>query len=141
MITSMTKAWEKELLWSEEELTKKSKMKNEGAGLLILGIGILALGVLNHLLLHIIYESDMIWIAVTAGCVLLGVILTGFGVKLINKTGASVAEMTAKDSGYSTEEILEFYREDVYKRQHPDRRRENRRIGGRTHEGHIIRQQ
>ncbi len=111
MITSMTKAWEKELLWSEEELTKKSKMKNEGAGLLILGIGILALGVLNHLLLHIIYESDMIWIAVTAGCVLLGVILTGFGVKLINKTGASVAEMTAKDSGYSTEEILEFYRE------------------------------
>lgn len=31
MITPMTKAWETELLWSEEELTKKSKMKNEGA--------------------------------------------------------------------------------------------------------------
>lgn len=111
MITPMTKAWETELLWSGEELTKKSKMKNEGAGLLILGIVVLAMGVFNHLLLHIIYESDMIWIAVTVGCVLLGIILTGFGVKLINKTGASAAEMTAKDSGYRAEEILEFYRE------------------------------
>ncbi|WP_320972029.1 hypothetical protein [Enterocloster bolteae] len=111
MITPMTKVWETELLWSEEELTKKSKMKNEGGGLLILGIGALALGVLNHLLLHIIYESDMIWIAVTIGCVLLGIVLTGFGIKLITKTGASVAEMTAKDSGYSTEEIMEFYGE------------------------------
>lgn len=111
MITPMTKAWETELLWSEEELSKKSKMKNEGGGLLILGIGALALGVLNHLLLHIIYESDIIWIAVSVGCVLLGIILTGFGVKLITKIGASVAEMTAKDSGYSTEEIMEFYKE------------------------------
>lgn len=111
MITPMTKAWETELLWSEEELTKKSKMKNEGAGLLILGIGALALGVFNHLLFHMIYESDMIWIAVTAGCVLLGIILTGFGVKLMNKIGASAAEMIAKDSGYRTEEILAFYRE------------------------------
>ena len=111
MITPMTKVWESELLWSEEELTKKSKMKNEGSGLLILGIGALALGVLNHLLFRIIYESDIIWIAVTVFCVLLGIILTGFGVKLITKTGASVAEMTAKDSSYSTEEILEFYRE------------------------------
>lgn len=111
MITSMTKAWEKELLWSEEELTKKKKMKNEGAGLLILGIGVLALGICNHLLFHIIYESDMLWIAVTAGCVLLGIVLSGFGGKLLTKTGASVAEMTAKDSGYSVGEILEFYGE------------------------------
>lgn len=111
MITSMTKAWETELLWSEEELTKKSKMKNEGAGLLILGIGALVIGVFNHLLFHMIYESDMIWIAVTVGCVLLGIFLTGFGVKLMAKIGASAAEMIAKDSGYSTEEILEFYRE------------------------------
>lgn len=111
MIAPMTKAWETELLWSEEELTKKGKMKNEGAGLLILGIGVLALGVFNHLLFHIIYESDIIWIIVTVGCVLLGIILTGLGGKLITKTGASVAEMTAKDSGYSPEEILEFYRE------------------------------
>lgn len=111
MITSMTKAWEKELLWSEEELNKKSKMKNEGAGLLILGIGILAMGIVNHLLLHIIYESDALWMAVSAGCVILGIVLTGFGVKLITKTGASVAEMTAKDSGYSVGEIQEFYRE------------------------------
>ncbi|MCD7990535.1 MAG: hypothetical protein LUK37_01575 [Clostridia bacterium] len=113
MITPMTKAWETELLWSEEELSKKSKMKNEGGGLLILGIGVLALGVLNHLLLHIIYiyERDMIWIAVSVSCVLLGIVFTGFGVKLINKTGASVAEMTARDSGYSTEEIMGFYRE------------------------------
>ena len=50
MITSMTKALEKELLWSEEELNKKSKMKNEGAGLLILGIGVLAMGIANHFL-------------------------------------------------------------------------------------------
>lgn len=111
MITSMTKAWEKELLWSEEELNKKSKMKNEGAGLLILGIGILAMGIVNHLLLHIIYESDVLWMAVSAGCVILGIVLTGFGVKLITKTGASVAEMTAKDSGYSVGEIREFYTE------------------------------
>lgn len=111
MITPMTKAWETELLWSEAELTKKSKMKHEGGGLLILGIGVLALGVLNHMLLHIIYESDMVWIAVTVGCVLLGVVLSGFGVKLMTKIGASAAEMTAKDSGYKTEEILDFYRE------------------------------
>lgn len=111
MITSMTKALEKELLWSEEELNKKSKMKNEGAGLLILGIGVLALGIANHFLLHIIYESDGLWMAVTAGCVLLGIVLAGFGGKLITKTGASVAEMTAKDSGYSVGEIQEFYRE------------------------------
>lgn len=39
MITPMTKKLEAELLWSEEELTKKSKMKNEGAGLLILESG------------------------------------------------------------------------------------------------------
>ena len=65
----MTKKLEAELLWSEEELTKKSKMKNEGAGLLILGIGAMAMGGLNYLLLHILYESDIIWIAVSAGCV------------------------------------------------------------------------
>lgn len=111
MITSMTKALEKELLWSEEELNKKSKMKNEGAGLLLLGIGVLALGIANHFLLHIIYKSDGLWMAVTAGCVLLGIVLAGFGGKLITKTGASVAEMTAKDSGYSVGEIQEFYRE------------------------------
>lgn len=111
MITPMTKAIEAELLWPEAELTKKGKMKNEGAGLLILGIGILAMGIVNHLLLRILYGSDMMWIVVTAGCVLLGIVLSGFGVKLIHKTGASAAEMTAKDSGYSTEEILEFYRE------------------------------
>ena len=81
--------------------------KSVGAGLLLLGIGALALGVLNHLLLHIIYESDVIWMAVTVGCVLLGVVLTGFGVKLINKTGASVAEMTAKDSGCQISFIME----------------------------------
>lgn len=111
MITPMTKTIEAELLWSEEELTKKSKMKNEGAGLLILGIGILAMGIVNHLLLSILYGSNMMWIAVTVGCVLLGIALSGFGVKLITKIGASAAEMTAKDSGYSKEEILEFYRE------------------------------
>lgn len=111
MITPMTKTIEAEFLWFEEELTKKSKMKNEGAGLLILGIGILAMGIVNHLLLPMLYGSDMMWIAVTAGCVLLGVVSSGFGVKLMNKTGASAAEMTAKDSGYSKEEILEFYRE------------------------------
>ncbi|WP_333684863.1 hypothetical protein [Enterocloster lavalensis] len=111
MITPMTKAWETELLWTGEELTKKSKMKHEGGGLLILGIGALALGVFNHLLFHMIYESDIMWIVVTVVCVLLGVILTGLGVKMMSKTGASVAEMTAKDSGYSAEEILEFYRE------------------------------
>lgn len=111
MITPMTKTIEAELLWPEAELTKKGKMKNEGAGLLILGIGILAMGIVNHLLLRILYGSDMMWIVVTAGCALLGIVLSGFGVKLIHKTGASAAEMTAKDSGYSTEEILEFYRE------------------------------
>ena len=111
MITLMTKKLEAELLWSEEELTKKSKMKNEGAGLLILGIGALAMGALNHLLLHILYESDIIWIAVSAGCVVLGVVLSIFGIKLITKTGDSVADMTARDSGYSVGEILEFYKE------------------------------
>ncbi|PNV63837.1 hypothetical protein C0033_00445 [Clostridium sp. chh4-2] len=111
MIIPMTKTLETELLLSEEELTKKSKMKHEGAGLLILGIGVLAMGILNHLLLHILYESDIIWIAVTVCCVLLGIVLSGFGGKLINKIGASVAEMTAKDSDCSAEEILEFYRE------------------------------
>ena len=79
MIIPMTKTLETELLLSEEELTKKSKMKNEGAGLLILGIGVLAMGILNHLLLHILYESDIIWIAVTVCCVLLGIVLSGFG--------------------------------------------------------------
>lgn len=111
MITSMTKKIVEELLWSEEELTRKKKMKNEGAGLLILGIGALAMGILNCLVLHIMYENDTVWIAVTVGCALLGIVLTGLGVKLIMKTGASAAEMTAKDSGYSKEEILEFYRE------------------------------
>lgn len=111
MIMPVTKTIETELLWSEEELTKKSKMKNEGAGPLILGIGILAMGIFNHILLHILYESDIIWSAVTVGCVLLGVVLIGLGVKLITKIGASAAEMTAKDSGYSKEEIMEFYRE------------------------------
>lgn len=111
MITPMAKTIEAELLWSEEELTKKSKMKSEGAGLLILGIGALAMGILNYMLFHIIYESDIVWIAVTVCCVLLGIVLTGFGGKLITKIGASVAEMTAKDSGYSKEEIMEFYKE------------------------------
>lgn len=111
MIMPVTKTIETELLWSEEELTKKSKMKNEGAGPLILGIGILAMGIFNHILLHILYESDIIWSAVTVGCVLLGVVLIGLGVKLITKIGASAAEMTAKDSGYSKEEIMEFYQE------------------------------
>lgn len=111
MITPMTKTWEAELLWSEEKLTKKSKMVSEGAGLLILGIGVLALGIFNHLLFHVIYESDMVWAAVTMVCVLLGIVLSGLGVKLITKTGASIAEMTARDSGYNAGDILEFYRE------------------------------
>lgn len=111
MITSMTKEIMAELLWSEEELTQKKKMKNEGAGLLILGIAALAMGILNYLLLPIMYENDTVWIAVTVGCSLLGIVLTGFGVKVMMKTGASVVEMTAKDSGCSKEEILEFYRE------------------------------
>ena len=38
MITPMIKTLETELLWSEEQLTKKSKMKNEGAGLLLLSL-------------------------------------------------------------------------------------------------------
>lgn len=111
MITPMTKEIEKELLWSEEVLTQKKKMKHEGAGLLIVGTAVLAMGILNHLLLGILYGGDGVWIAVTAGCVLLGIVLIGFGVKLMNKIGASAAEMTAKDSRYTKEEILEFYRE------------------------------
>ncbi|MBS5063709.1 MAG: hypothetical protein KHZ58_08045 [Hungatella hathewayi] len=111
MITPMTKTLEAELLWSEEELTKKSKMKNEGAGLLLLGIGILAAGVCNHLLFQIMYESRIIWSAVTICCVLLGIVLAWFGIKLINKVGASVAEETARDSGYTADEILECYQE------------------------------
>lgn len=111
MVTPMTKTIETELLWSEKELTEKKKMKYEGAGILILGISTLTLGIFNHLLFHIIYESGAAWIAVTIGCVLLGIALTGVGVKLITRLGASVAEMTAKDSGYTKEEILEFYEE------------------------------
>lgn len=111
MVTPMTKAIETELLWSGEELTRKKKMKNEGAGLLILGIAVLVMGIFNHLIFGIIYESDAVWIAVTAGCVLLGIIMMGGGVRLMTKTGASAAEMTARDSGYSKEEIMEFYGE------------------------------
>lgn len=111
MITPMTKEIEKELMWSEEEFTQKKKMKSEGAGLLILGIAALAMGILNHLLLDIMYGSDGVWIAVTVGCVLLGIVLVGFGIKVMTKIGASAAEMTAKDSKYTKEEILEFYRE------------------------------
>ena len=111
MITPMIKTLETELLWSEEQLTKKSKMKNEGAGLLLLGIGILAVGVCNHLLLQIMYESRIIWSIVTVCCVLLGIVLAWFGIKLINKVGASVAEETAKDSGYTVEEVMECYQE------------------------------
>lgn len=116
MITSMTKKLETELLWTEEELTKKKKMKNEGAGLLILGVGALFMGALNHFVLRVLYGSDMMWVVVTALCALLGIALCVVGVKLMGKTGDSIAEMTAKDSGYSEAEILECYREF----RHPD---------------------
>lgn len=111
MVTPMTKTLETKLLWTEDHLTKKGKMKNEGAGLLILGIGALAMGILNHLFLDILYGSDGMWIAVTAVCGLLGIVMAAFGVKMMTKTGSSLAEMTAKDSGCTEREILEFYRE------------------------------
>ncbi len=111
MIVPMTDAIEKEFIWSKEQLTKKSKMKNEGAGLLILGSGVLAVGALNHFLLHIMYESDIVWIVITAGCVISGIVMTVFGVKLMAKVGDSIAETTAKDSGYGVREIMEFYEE------------------------------
>lgn len=111
MITPITKAMETDLLWSEEELTKNRKMKNEGAGLLILGIAALVMGIVNHLLLHILYNGDAVWIAVTAGCVILGIVMVGFSIKLFTNAGTTAADMVAKDSGYRKEEILEFYRE------------------------------
>lgn len=99
------------LILDDETLLRKSKRKNEGGGLIFLGICLIIMGIAHQLFFEILYDSKAAWIAVSCVVILLGIICTVFGIRIFNQKGQSVAESWAERNGYTVEEIQEFNRE------------------------------
>lgn len=99
------------LILDDETLLRKSKRKNEGGGLIFLGICLIIMGIAHQLFLEVLYDSRVVWIAVSVVVILLGIGCTVFGIRIFNQIGQSVAESWAERNGYTVEEILEFNRE------------------------------
>lgn len=100
----------------QEQLEVQKKMKNEGAGLLVLGVPILILGFVNQFVpmdLLFDYNSDIIKLLVSAALILAGLACCIFGVKCMGKTGDSLAEFILKDNKdfYTLEDIYDYERE------------------------------
>lgn len=97
----------------QEKLDKKKKMKSEGSGVLILAIAFIILGIANQAVFGILYDSSVTQLLITIGSLLLGVAGCVFGVKLLGKTGESVAEIIRSwnENLYTLEDIHDFYRE------------------------------
>lgn len=111
MILPLTEERKKLIYMDEEEYTAKKKRKNEGGALIFLGVCGLLFGAGNQLFLGVMYDSQTTMIAVTAGCVIAGIALLIWGIRMAGQTGDSNAEFWAKTSGYTVEEMIAFNRE------------------------------
>ncbi|MCM1136910.1 MAG: hypothetical protein NC400_15220 [Clostridium sp.] len=99
------------LTLDDETLMKKGKRKNEGGGLVFLGIAFIVMGIAHYLFLEILYDSRITWIAISAAVVIAGVACLIWGIKMFSQIGQSVAESWAERNHYTLEEIQEFNRE------------------------------
>lgn len=99
------------LTLTDEAMTKKGKRKNEGGALIFLGAAFVIMGVCHHLFFEILYDNRMIWIAVSAAVLIIGILCLVFGVKIFGQIGQSVAESWAERNHYTPEEMVEFNRE------------------------------
>lgn len=97
----------------QEQLVEERLMKNEGSGLLILGIPLLILGIANQTVLGVMYDTLIMKLLVTIGAILIGVICCVFGVKFMKKKKGSIAEGICGMNGnlYTVEEVCDFFRE------------------------------
>lgn len=99
------------LTLDDETMMKKGKRKNEGGALIFLGAAFMVMGVCHHLFLEILYDSRIMWIAVSAAVLIIGILCLVFGIKIFGQTGQSVAESWAERNHYLPEEMREFNRE------------------------------
>ncbi len=109
----MNEEQRKFMTFDQAQLVEKRLMKNEGSGLLILGIPLLILGMVNQTFLGVLYDTLMMQILVTVGAILVGVMCCMFGVKFMKKKKDSIAEGICRvnDNLYTVEEVCDFFRE------------------------------
>lgn len=104
------------LSYTDEELDRKTTMKNEGTGLLILGITLVILGVVHQILpFELFFDSDSEVVKIVISVILgiLGIVCCVFGIRCFGKMGISIAESvcsTNKDY-YTKEDIHDYYQE------------------------------
>lgn len=109
----MNEEQRKFMTFDQAQLVEKRTMKNEGSGLLILGIPLLILGIANQTFLGVMYDTLIIQILVTVGAILIGVMCCMFGLKFMKKEKGSIAEgiSSMNDNPYTVEEVCDFFRE------------------------------
>ncbi len=109
----MNEEQRKFMTFDQAQLVEKRLMKNEGSGLLILGIPFLILGIANQTVLGVMYDTLIMQLLVTVGAILIGVICCVFGVKFMKKKKGSIAEGICRvnDNLYTVEEVCDFFRE------------------------------
>ena len=97
------------LTLDDETLMKKEKRRNEGGALIFLGIAFIIMGICHHLFLEILYDNWVMWIAISAVVLIIGVQCLVFGIKIFGQIGQSVAESWAERNHYTIEEIHNEY--------------------------------
>ncbi len=109
----MNEEQRKFMTFDQAQLVEKRLMKNEGSGLLILGIPLLILGIANQTFLGVLYDTLIMQILVTVGAILIGVMCCMFGLKFMKKKKGSIAEGICRINGnlYTVEEVCDFFRE------------------------------
>lgn len=104
------------LSYTQEELDKKSAMKNEGIGLLIFGVTLVILGVVHQILPFELFfdsESEVVKIVISVIMGILGIVCCVFGIRCFGKLGISIAEgvCNCNNDFYTKEDIYDYYRE------------------------------
>lgn len=104
------------LSYTNEELDRKTTMKNEGIGLLIFGITLVILGVVHQILPFELFfdtDSEVVKIVISVIMGILGIVCCVFGIRCFGKMGISIAEgvCDANHNFYTKEDIHDYYRE------------------------------
>ncbi len=104
------------LSYTQEELDRKSTMKNEGIGLLIFGVTLVILGVVHQILpFELFFDSDseVVKIVISVIMGILGIVCCVFGIRCFGKLGISIAEgvCNINNNFYTKEDIYDYYRE------------------------------
>lgn len=98
-------------MFTTEQILEIRKRKNEGAALLFLGICSIILGICNYMFLEIMYDKRTVYLSVSIGLVVLGIILLPWGIKKGKEKIESIAQVWADRFGYTVEEIVSFTKE------------------------------